>query len=179
MRFLKRKSWNPYVTGALIGLLAMFTFYTADRPMGITKALAQTTAMIEKVFAPEYVSNNRYIQEALPMVIEGSGIDWQWMLVIGVIIGAFISSKMSGTFKKEVTPPLWESRFGISKIKRLIIAFISGIMLFLGACIAGGCTLWHGINGSMQLALSGWVFFIVVFATSVITAKIMYRGGVK
>lgn len=181
--FLKSKSWNPYVTGALMGLLAVFTFYTADSPMGIPKAFAQMTAMIEKIFAPEYIDNNEYIQNNLPAVADGSGIDWQLMLVIGIIIGGFISSRMSGTFKEEVVPALWINRFGANKTKRLTVAFISGIMLFLGSRIAGGCTMWHGINGSMQLALSGWIFFMVVFAAGIITAKIMYLGqtgrGVK
>ncbi len=176
MKFLRRKSWNPYVAGALIGLLAVSTFYTADRPMGLSKAFSQTTAMIQEVFAPEYVRGNEYIQKTMPAVIKGIGVDWSWMLVLGVFIGAFISSKMSGTFKKEVVPELWKSRFGSGKTKRLITAFLGGVMLLFGARLAGGCTAWHGINGSLQLALSGWIFFMIVFITGIITTKIIYRG---
>lgn len=176
MNFLKRKSWNPYIVGALIGLLAVSTFYTANRPMGIAMAFSQTTAMIQKFFIPEYVKSNEFIQKAIPVVAKGAGIDWLWMLVLGVFIGAFISSKISGEFKKEVVPELWKKRFGPGKTKRLITAFLGGSMILFGARLAGGCTTWHGINGSLQLALSGWIFFMVVFITGIITARIMYRG---
>jgi hypothetical protein len=176
MKFLKKKSWSPYVAGILIGLLAISTFYTADRPIGISKAFSQTMVMIQKVFIPEYVRDNEYIQETMPMVIEGIGVDWLWMLVLGIFIGAFISSKMSGEFKKEIVPELWKSRFGSGKTKRLLTAFLGGVMLLFGARLAGGCTAWHGINGSLQLALSGWIFFMIVFITGIITTKIIYRG---
>lgn len=177
MKILSNKSWNPYLTGALIGLLCLFTFYTVDRPMGFARAFAQITVMTENVFLPEHVKSSEFIQQVLPAVVRGSGIEWQLMLLIGVLIGAFASSKTSGEFKKASLPILWESRFGKSKSKRLITAYIGGIILFVGLWIAGGCTMGHGINGSMQLALSGWIFFMMVFAAGIITAKIMYRGA--
>ena len=176
MNFLKKKSWNPYVVGVLIGLLSVSTFYTANRPMGISIAFAQTTAMLQEIFAPDYVRNNEFIQRTMPQVIDGVGIDWIWMLVLGVFIGAFISSWISGDFKKEIVPELWKSRFGSGKIKRLFTAVSGGTLLFFGARLAGGCTTWHGINGSLQLALSGWIFFLVIFIAGIITSKILYRG---
>ncbi len=179
MGCLKRKSWSPYVAGALIGLLAMFTFYTADRPFGVSKAYSQSAAMIQEVFASDYVRNNEYVQETMPRVIEGIGVDWLWMFVLGIFIGAFISSAMSGEFKKEVVPELWKRRFGSGKSKRLITAFLGGVVLLFGARLAQGCTAWHGINGTLQLALSGWIFFMVVFIAGIITAKIMYGGRGK
>ena len=176
MNFLRKKAWSPYIVGALIGLLAMSTFYTANRPIGIAMAFSQTTAMIQKFFVPEYIKGNEFVQKTMPVVAKGTGIDWLWMLVLGVFIGAFISSRMSGEFKKEFVPELWKSRFGSGRIKRLIAAFLGGVILLFGARLAGGCTTWHGINGSLQLALSGWIFFMVVFITGIITAGIMYRG---
>ncbi len=175
MNFLSKKSWNPYVVGILIGFLALFTFYTVDRPMGFARAFAQVTVMIEKVFIPGHVNSNQFIRQSDPSSVSSTGIEWQLMLLIGVFIGAVASSKSSGDFKKETLPPLWQKRFGPSKAKRLIISYISGIILFIGTWIAGGCTMSHGINGSMQLALSGWVFFMVVFATGIITAMTIYR----
>ena len=45
----------------------------------------------------------------------------------------------------------------------------------VGARLAGGCTSGHGISGSLQLALSGWLFFACVFASGMITARVMFR----
>jgi uncharacterized membrane protein YedE/YeeE len=176
MNFLAKKSWSPYITGTLIGLLAVSTYYTAARPMGVARAFSQTTAMLQEIFVPEYVKGNEYIQDTMPMVLKDTGIDWVWMLVVGIFIGAFISSKVSGDFKKEIVPELWKKRFGTGKIKRLITSFIGGVILLFGALLAGGCTTGLGINGCLQLALSGWIFFMVVFISGIITANIIYRG---
>jgi uncharacterized membrane protein YedE/YeeE len=46
-------------------------------------------------------------------------------------------------------------------------------MLF-GARLADGCTSGHGISGSLQLAVSSWVFTAVFFATATVTALALY-----
>jgi uncharacterized membrane protein YedE/YeeE len=43
-----------------------------------------------------------------------------------------------------------------------------------GARLAGGCTSGHGISGSLQLALSGWVFFASVFVSGILTALLLF-----
>jgi hypothetical protein len=43
-----------------------------------------------------------------------------------------------------------------------------------GARLAGGCTSGHGISGSLQLALSGWVFFASVFVSGILTALMLF-----
>lgn len=170
MKWLKMKSWNPYVVGVLIGILSMFTFYTANKPLGVSTAFSRTAGMIEKFVAPEYVANNLYFQEKTPK------IDWQWMLVVGILIGAFLSAKLSGDYEKVVVPRLWQERFGKSKTKRLIWSFLGGVILLFGARLAGGCTSGHGISGTLQLAISGWLFFVVLFISGIITAKLIYGG---
>jgi uncharacterized membrane protein YedE/YeeE len=162
----------------LIGVLAIACFSVAGSPFGVSKAFSQTSAMILEFLVPEYVKNNEYVKDTMPSVIKGSGIDWIWMLVAGIFLGAFISSRASGEFKIEIVPELWKKRFGPSKIKRLGVAFLGGAMLLFGARLAGGCTSGHGINGSLQLALSGWIFFVVIFIFGIFTARIMY-GDMK
>jgi uncharacterized membrane protein YedE/YeeE len=43
-----------------------------------------------------------------------------------------------------------------------------------GARLAGGCASGHGISGSLQLALSGWVFFASVFVSGILTALMLF-----
>lgn len=78
-------------------------------------------------------------------------VDWQFMLVIGIAIGAFISSIANGTFKIEFIPPLWKERFGNSIIKRAVFAFIGGILAMYGARLADGCPSGHGLSRSRRL----------------------------
>jgi hypothetical protein len=43
-----------------------------------------------------------------------------------------------------------------------------------GARLAGGCTSGHGISGSLQLAVSGWLFFASIFASGLATAFVLF-----
>ena len=101
-------------------------------------------------------------------------VDWEWMLVVGLALGAFVSSRLSGDKATEPVESLWRLRFGASRWKRYLVAFFGGVILMFGARLAGGCTSGHGISGSLQLALSGWVFFASVFASGILTALVLF-----
>ena len=50
----------------------------------------------------------------------------------------------------------------------------AGVMVGLGTRYGAGCTSGHGISGCLQLAVSGWLFFIVMFASGILTARLLY-----
>jgi uncharacterized membrane protein YedE/YeeE len=168
MQWLRKQRWSPYLVGALIGVLSWFAFWTVDRPIGVSTAIARTAGMLERVVAPGHVSSNAYFAKFRPAV------DWEWMLVLGMALGAFVSSRLSGDRPPVPVPTLWRARFGPSPAKRYAGAFLGGVILMFGARLAGGCTSGHGISGSLQLALSGWVFFASLFASGLVTAFAMY-----
>ena len=61
----------------------------------------------------------------------------------------------------------------------MFAAFVGGAIIMYGARMAGGCTSGHGISGSLQLAVSSWVFFLTMFAAGVVTALILFRKPAK
>jgi hypothetical protein len=81
------KSWSPYVAGAGTGILSWFEFATADRPIGVTTAFEYRAALPEKAVVPQVEQTNDYFANK---AAEGKPpkIDWEWMLVVGVFIGA-------------------------------------------------------------------------------------------
>ncbi len=170
MNLLAMKSWSPYVVGALIGVLSWFAFATADKPLGITTAFEYTAALIEKGVAPQAAQTNAYYKEPE----KSPKIDWEWMLVVGVFFGALLSSKLSGDRTKQTVPSLWEWRFGASTAKRFAGAFLGGALMMFGARLAQGCTSGHGISGALQLAVSSWIFVVLLFASGVATAFLIY-----
>jgi hypothetical protein len=131
MNLLKKKEWSPYAAGGLVGLLSCFAILTV-KPLGASTTFARTAAMIEKIFNPGHVAKLPYFAKY------GPKIDWQWMLVLGILLGAFASSKLSGQFEARFVPPMWAERFGTGKFKRWIVALIGGILLMFGARMAGG-----------------------------------------
>jgi len=168
MKWLREKAWSPYIVGALIGVLSWFAFATVDKPLGASTTFVRAIGFAESAVAADHVAENAYFTKTKTKV------DWQMMLVLGTVLGAFGSSWLSGDRKTERVPELWQKRFGDSKTLRYAAAFLGGGLLLFGARLAGGCTSGHGISGSMQLALSGWVFFIAVFAAGVATALTLY-----
>src|SRR5688572_826838 len=172
---LTRKSWSPYVVGVGIGILSWFAFATADRPIGITTAFEHTAALVGKAAAPAPARTHAYYQnpEHQPK------INWGWALVVGVFVGAWISSTLSGDREKLKVPALWQWRFGPSVGKRLAAAFLGGAVMMFGARLAQGCTSGHGISGALQLAVSSWLFVPLLFASAIATAFLIYgrEGG--
>jgi hypothetical protein len=176
---LRRKRWNPYVVGVLIGVLSWITFLTMDKALGTSSSMVHVAGLVEtvagkgaSVMGPD--ANAYYakeITEKTPM------FDWQVLLVIGVFIGALVSSRLSGDRTTECVPGLWTWRFGPGKAGRYAAAFIGGAIMLFGARMAGGCTSGHGISGGLQLAVSSWAFFIAMFASGVATAFGLFGKG--
>jgi uncharacterized membrane protein YedE/YeeE len=66
-------------------------------------------------------------------------VDWQFMMIIGIFIGALVASAPDGSFRFESVPPTWAKRFGPSIVKRAIGAILGGIIAMIGARMADGC----------------------------------------
>ncbi|MDI6617039.1 MAG: YeeE/YedE thiosulfate transporter family protein, partial [Syntrophaceae bacterium] len=102
-------------------------------------------------------------------------VDWQFMLVVGVVIGSFISALLSGDFQWQWVPPIWDASFGNDVIPRVIVALIGGVFIGFGARWADGCTSGHGISGTLQLAVSSWISALCFFIGGILAAHVIYR----
>lgn len=168
----EKKGWNPYVSGGLTGLLIILSVGLTGNYFGASTSVSRTAGMIIKSIAPAHAEGLGYLDIIKPV------IDWQWMFLVGIALGSFLSAVTSGSFKLTAIPDLWQSRFGEgSHAKRAIFAFIGGALALFGARIAGGCTSGHGLSGSLQLAVSGLLTLTFFFIGGIATAKIVYRGG--
>lgn len=167
--------WNPYLAGALVGLLSVVSAFATSIILGKTNYLGASTTFVRaagyivQLFSPEHVANNEYYMK------EKVKIDWQFMLIVGIFIGSLISSILDKSFKVEKVPPIWERYFGPSLIKRAVFAFFGGIVAMIGARMADGCPSGHGLSGNMQLSLSALFALTIFFLTGVIVANIFYK----
>jgi uncharacterized membrane protein YfcA len=93
-------AWSPYVVGALIGVLSMLTFYFSNKPLGASTAYARVAGMLGSLVAPRHTKSLRYYQENKPV------IDWEVMLVLGAVLGAFLSAWQG---MRMYPPCLWSS----------------------------------------------------------------------
>ncbi len=77
---------------------------------------------------------------------DSAGINWGTFMVLGVPVGAFLAAKITG-----------ELSLRAPATGRLIEQFGGGTLMGLGAALAGGCNIGHGITGVSTLALSSIV----------------------
>lgn len=160
--------WPPYMAGAGIGILIWITFLVSDRPLGASTAYAKTAGMLELAILGKRVRTMPYYREVIPR------IDWQWMIVVGVVIGGFLSSYLSGTIGLLLVPPLFAEVFGTGVPLRFLVALVGGILMGLGARWAGGCTSGHGISGTLQLSVASWVAAACFFAGGILVAGLIF-----
>jgi uncharacterized membrane protein YedE/YeeE len=167
--------WSPYVVGAGIGVLSWITFVWMGEALGTSTTMVRAAAAVEGIFSQAHVYDTAYLAKYAGTVDAPKAIvEWQFALVILMIVGAFLAARLARSKFRETVPELWRWRFGSSTIVRYVVAFIGGAIVLFGARLAGGCTSGHGISGGLQLAVSSWTFFIVMFMAGIITAFILY-----
>jgi hypothetical protein len=168
--------WSPYLAGALVGLLAVASAWATTVVMGKTNYLGASTTfvraagLLERSVAADHVAGNDYFSK------EQVKVDWQFMLVLGILAGAFVASISDRSFKLESVPPTWAERFGPSIGKRALWGFLGGIVAMCGARMADGCPSGHGLSGLMQLSVSGFVALVMFFGTGILVAHFVYGG---
>lgn len=163
-------AWSPYVVGALIGVLSMLTFYFSNKPLGASTAYARLAGMIGRAVAPQHTESLVYYQKNKPAV------DWEVMLLAGVVLGAFLAAWHGGELTGEWLPAMWTARFGEGSLGfRLGAALLGGVLMAFGARLAGGCTSGHGISGTLQLSVGSWIAVICFFVGGIATAMLMFR----
>ena len=174
----KDNGWSPYLAGALVGLLAVVSVWATTVMMGKTNYLGASTTfvraagLLERAMAPERVAANEYFTTSKVKV------DWQFMLVGGIFLGALVSSVTDRSFKLDSVPPVWVKRFGNSPVKRAVGAVLGGIVAMVGARMADGCPSGHGLSGMMQFSVSSLAALCLFFGVGIAVAAMVYRGRV-
>ncbi len=168
LEFLTQATWSPYVAGAGIGILVCLAFLLSNRPIGCSSGFVKAGGLIEKAISPAYAGKKEYFGEIVPE------IDWAFMLIPGIVIGAFISSMLSGQFQFILVPEMWSATFGTNPVLRVLVAILGGLFLGFGARWAGGCTSGHGISGSIQLSLASMITAVCFFAGGVGMAMFLF-----
>jgi len=166
---LTDKAWSPYVAGGLIGLLQIPAFIFLGTALGASSSYVTISASVAEFFDPG-IRAIRYAAGHL----EGAKNWWQVALVVGIALGAFASSRLSGTRRSGV-PKVWSRLTGLGAGGRFVMAFAAGFMMLMGARIADGCTSGHGLSGMAQLSLGSFAAVTAMFAGGIATALLVFR----
>ena len=151
------KAWPPYICGILLGSLQLVSLLILEKSIGASSFYS--TIMGVPICT-------KYLKEKFPYLAKfRSGLQ-MWLslaFTIGCILGAFISSYVSGSF-------------GQSNGVHPYNAFLGGFVMVFGARLAGGCTSGHGISGCSHQFIGSFVTTASMFAGAFILAFYAYTN---
>lgn len=171
------RRWNPYLAGALVGILAVLsvlvTTIVIEKPkyLGASTTFVRVAGYLEQTVADQHVDENAYFQRTKIKA------DWQMFFVGGIFIGSLLSARLGRSYQLETVPPIWSERFGPSPLIRAVGAFLGGVVLIFGARLAGGCPSGHGLSGNMQLSVSGLIALVFFMVGGIAAARLIYGKG--
>jgi len=167
------RPWNPYLAGALAGLLLVLSVFITGKYFGASTTYVRAAGYVESTVNSERVSAMDYFIKEAPK------IDWQFLFVAGILLGSLGASVLSNTFRVQAVPDRFAARFGNAPSKRFALAFLGGTVAMFGARLADGCPSGHGLSGSLQLAGSGFVALAGFFIGGLVVARLVYgqTGG--
>lgn len=173
VRYVKRDLWSPYIAGILMGLVGILAVWLGNSLLGASGAFQSLVGLLGQAIAPA-AFDNTYFNFVMP-----PGITWGVILMVGIFFGGLIGAASSGTMlwgKKDSanSDPQWRRIFGPQVWKRWTLAFVGGVILQYAAGIAGGCTSGLAISGGMLLVPAAFLFIAGMFASGILTARIIY-----
>lgn len=152
------------ILGVLFGLVGAASIALFG-PIGVSGTYPRFVGAVARSVTPEYAASNPYL------VKMGALLTPETMLVIGLLIGGFASSRIFAGPKAPSADRVHLRETTDSR--RYADAFIGGFLILFGARLAGGCTSGHIISGMTQLAVSSTIFAAAVFAGGIGTAKLI------
>jgi uncharacterized membrane protein YedE/YeeE len=173
------RSWKPWVAGLAIGLLMVPAYLSSaasgrNYPLGVTHGVMQAELLLIEDNL-NHIWQPRSPNPAQPPVRSGAAtaqtagkpVSW-WLvaLVLSIVVGSWVSARMSGKAKLLPKPP-----------DQIIVAIIGGVLTGAGAALATGCIVGNIMSGWALMSV-GMVFFgVVTILANWVTTYFYLMGG--
>jgi uncharacterized membrane protein YedE/YeeE len=169
---LLHRPWPWYVTGPLVGLVAVGLLAIGNKQFGVSSNLRHLCA----VFAPGEVPYFKYDWRRTGL--------WNLVFIAGVVAGGFVGGVLlANTQPVAITPAAHDSlaMLGIRDFSGLVPRELfnwhvlltvrgflmivgGGFLIGFGTAYGGGCTSGHGITGLADLQFPSLIAVISFFA---------------
>jgi len=156
-----KSEWNPTVAGALVAFLSLLIM-AWWRPWGAVGAIRNWGDWIIYGLNTVIGAENGilgFYDEAPKGIFSGSGS----VIGIGFIAGAFISACLGKDFALRIPP-----------YREMVKAVLAGILMGVGATLAGGCNVGGMYNAIGNLAANGFTMWIGLVAGVLLGLKLLY-----
>ncbi len=158
---LCEKEWNPYVTGVIVAFFSVMIM-AWWRPWGAVGAIRNWGDWMMFGGATLFGSEAgvfAYYDEAPRSIFVASGS----VIGIGFVVGAFISACLGKDFALRIPP-----------YREMVKAVIAGILMGIGATLAGGCNVGGFYNALGNLAANGFTMMFGMVFGVILGLKLLY-----
>jgi hypothetical protein len=164
-----RKYIDPYLGGALLGVVLFAAFYVTGGGLGASAALSRAQTGILDLLSPGHVDRVAYFAE----MAGGDRNPWNHSAVF-MLAGTLLGGFASGLWNRRVR---LETRKGprVSTPARWALAFAGGAVMAYGARLARGCTSGQALSGGAVLSVGSWPFMLSIFAGGYAVAWFLRR----
>ena len=142
-----KKAYPWWVTGIVIGIIGTVAYVAANGVLGITGGWMDLSLWLTT----------------------GDAVAWAGFIIVGIVLGSFISAMIAGEFKLRVP------KDGLTLLKQLI----GGILMGFGAVTAMGCNITNILGGVPQLSLHSIITGACIMFGSWIMAYLLFMRGDK
>jgi hypothetical protein len=142
--------WGWLVTGVAIGIIGVIAW-----PLSALTGRSFGLSVTEPAYT--YV---RFL--ALGQM---SALNWASFMGLGIPLGAFVAARAHGEFKWRAPGP-----------QRTLQALGGGVVMGIGAAIAGGCTVGHSLTGASTLSLTSITASVGIIAGVWSAAAVLFRS---
>lgn len=145
---LFEKRWHPFVSASLIGLIAILAWVTSVQT-GRNGGLGITGPTVQ---ALQYFTTG-----------DNKFINWGTLLILGILIGGFLGAKFSNEFKLRVPSS-----------QEVVQSVAGGVLMGVGASLAGGCSIGNGLVETALFSWQGWVALPLMVLGTWVAAYFLY-----
>ncbi|MCF4005884.1 YeeE/YedE family protein [Corynebacterium uropygiale] len=149
LRRLVSRPWHLYATALVVGVLGVVAWPLSaatgrNDSLGITTPSANLTRFL--------------------VTGDASRLDWGVLLVLGILLGSFLSARASGEFRVRVPDATQAGR-----------SVIGGVFMGVGAAWAGGCTVGNGMVQTALWTYQGWLALAAITVGVFLATKLWLR----
>jgi len=148
---------NPYLAGALLGVVLFGAFALTHSGLGASGAVSRIQVAATAAVAQSHVDHVGYfaaIGAGGRHALDHSSV----MMLLGTFAGGLVSAYRHHRLKLEVCKGPQ-----VSTRTRLVLALAGGALMGYGARFARGCTSGQALSGGAVLSAGSWTFMIAVF----------------
>lgn len=162
--------WPWWLGGIVIGLLVPVMYFFLNLSLGVSTGFGNVVKMVVPHTKLRWLNSETFADV----------FSWRLFFIVGIVIGAFLAARVAGGPLATLEMGVFTSTVDWPFVALAVWFFAGGLLLGLGARVAGGCTSGHGIHGLANLHASSFVAiagFMLSAAATTYFVSLLVLGG--